>query len=442
MTESEQGESISGDGCIEGSVSTHVVTPRLWGGFRMPWTHETPWGEYHPAIGQIWIRADLRDRDLVRVVLHEGRHRDMAPFRPARMGAICCELAGRVVPPAHEEFEDLVELACIIRSEAYAKRARIPDRYRDMHRKLVRIARRFSRRASKKLQEQEAIREALLGFSAVLLSVHPTQPNLAATVVDAIGETAPPPDWQLEWQVGPYICDQIKERLQDAVNVEPQYVLADANEHNAFAHILFFLALAVRAIDSRPDAITAVFPSLIEAMTLGALEIAPVLWIEKTKRGYRAKTTVSHTTVRSQSIFKALRGADPQYNGEELAWFCPAKSIVIALVRRGVQYSVMNTRNRTQECFRSMLHILPRLLEERFIKSRGYACVDCECIFNDPEVRSATEAIMGMSSEARRAMLATTKAYESWLSTDAMAIVRDTWHLSHTPSFVRNYSFL
>lgn len=406
--------------------------------------------EYLPAMNQIWVPAPLSQKQAMRVLSHEFIHIYTTSFQPSRLLPLNSVLTASWPKNRIENFTDIVETVCDLH---FWLKISLPDwtdidysdasSHPELYSELAKLRTEIAAKASKELAPVAVLEQATIAICALLMHIVPKRPNQGLTIVRSLRDISLPDNWNDTQQLllSLWICLDKKRDL--CKTLKERFSLAPlVGVHRNIVLTIYFLATAIRTAQLQPHIVTAVFPSLLELLTLGSFVLQPIITLESTKGKYSAKIRVMHTTCRTP------RGRDdagfdqqqPKTEERKKRRCCAAVSLFTELINASKPFRLSNENDRTSLCFETLLSKLPALVEKHILSE--YNCSNCRLLFSEIPFKSACQTIMNITKEQKAAIAEAVRRYREFLETDAMYYMKKKWRLKKIPRPVRAYKFL
>jgi len=257
-------------------------------------------------------------------------------------------------------------------------------------------------------------------------------------------ETTPyPTEWTDQWQLFYHFYGAIYQRWKHSQGNSKQFCLAAPLDiHRDFLDMVIVFANAIYAVPLRNIAVTAVFPTLLQVLTLRAFRFAPIFHYSYNSIQPQIKIDVAHVTRKSLKHMKDAMILQRKnltaltQNGQ----FCSAAHVFLKLAETSYPFIVSTACDRSVVCFKSIIEVIPHLLKEH--TNRKHTCEKCDYISKMPKFLWACSTILQKFADAKPMLLKAAISYEPWLEKGAMKIVKETWDLPVTPRSDRVYRYL
>ena len=426
-----------------------VITPKLYGGYRLPAINRTLTPVYFPAINQIWVNSLPPEENIV-ALAHEGMHVCTISLQPAQLLPLRAELLRLRDRPEAIHFDDIVETVCEVNfwSETRLEISDIPfmikeAKYPKFFEDVIEYAELIAKKAESNLTHEKALKEAISGLCLLLMHLIPHNPNSGRSLIKAIYDIPVLKNWQNRWQVLYSLYFQLEAKWGKSPDLKRQFsIVLPIDNHRCIVDMIIFLSAVLKVVNYNPGVITAVFPVILLLLSQASFMVLPVIHVSDVDKDCKAIVDLIHTTGKSKVadvISHTQQKANLTIRKKGIQ--CGANPISIKLLNESGRFERSSSKNRTWKFVEHILNILPGLVETNIFKKK-FNCSGCERIFEGEIFSSALNTIINMSDKTKLAVVDAAKAYDNFLLTDTMNIIEDTWDLKYKPVAIRNYRFI
>ena len=417
-------------------------------GYALTHSSGRPNAVYLPALQQVWVQESAAPEAAAAILAHELLHVYSTGLQPAMLHPLRNHLLGVDQRPNAREFRDIVEslaavLLPVLQGRPAAKRSIVAtkDGCAELAVLYIDIARQLA--ASSSQTRRQCIREALYGVGFVMMHVVPFREGQATYVLHLLKKCKPRTPWTTRWDLFLQLHAELAQRQRVLPRARDAFSLAmPVDVHRTIGEAAMFLSGALLSAKHRPEQFIGAVPTIALVLTMGSLTVLPLIYLDRTKRGYGARIRVIHTTSRSEpKVRRVVAEQTKQLARKEAAGkSCFATTLLLETLQNTLPFRLSHDRSRLAGCLASLLDSLPSRFRQ-FVTSRP-CCPGCQMLLGDPHVRAAADHVARMPTSQRDAFLAMAEGYEGWLREGCMTLLAGKHNLDAPLRSVRAYRFL
>jgi len=395
--------------------------------------HAQKWhAAYLATFNQVWTHPEVRKSIVNKALIHEFCHNASCRSRPVQLHQAINWLNQNDSCPTANEYVDFVEsiaIACypLGLSKPISKRSlprKVPQKYRDLAKRIIDIATRLSTNADSTILPHIAKVKMLFNVTTYLSRIVPLLPDQCSRVLDFIESLSFPEQWRDSHEVFEFLLEKTGKYVKSEGPESLGFTITRPRDPHLMISEMFQIFECASLCEpfnpmKHSDLLRSVFPILLRLITFDNAGVIPMFWLRRRKHAIFFVIQLWHETHElldaTEKIlpyaFKRKKGITPTC-GARMIYLEVHKAVKDFVTHKGLFCSHI--------LFDKMLNMMPKLLTKYldFKVGAHSDCFHCNHSIYDYKTLVIAKRFLNMSDHLKKEYVDAAKNYKLWLLND------------------------